>query len=297
MKKVFGKLVLKAKKYSPELLMVAGTASIIGGTYMCCKATLQLDGTLDKSRKLLKDIDDVINHPNYDIAVESGADIYKKEDADKDRMMVKIRAGIDIAKLYAPGAGLLIFGISCYLGSYNILKTRNIALIGAYNVLQDTFTKYRNNVVEELGVEKDRDFRYGIKREKVETEVDDNGKIKKVKTEVEIANTYSAFSRIFDEHNDNWVRDSYSNKQFLICKQNFMNDLLHSRGHVFLNDVYDELGYPRTKEGAVVGWVMGNKDNYIDFGLLNSSAEDFFNGTNNSVIIDFNVDGIIYDMI
>ena len=58
------------------------------------------------------------------------------------------------------------------------------------------------------------------------------------------------------------------------------------------------LGLERSSAGQVVGWVMNNDgDNYIDFGMFEASSSRFVNGTERSVLLDFNVDGVIYDKI
>ena len=91
---------------------------------------------------------------------------------------------------------------------------------------------------------------------------------------------------------------------YLRHQQNYANELLRSRGYVFLNDVYDMLGIRRTKAGQIVGWVYDEKnpniDNYIDFGIYNvhyEGARDFVNGFECSILLDFNVDGPIIDLI
>jgi hypothetical protein len=81
-----------------------------------------------------------------------------------------------------------------------------------------------------------------------------------------------------------------------------MNDLLISRGHMFLNEVYDALGLERTKAGSVVGWIISHDgDNYVDFGIFTDKDarqyRDFVNGRSNAILLDFNVDGVIYDKI
>ena len=60
------------------------------------------------------------------------------------------------------------------------------------------------------------------------------------------------------------------------------------------------LGIPRSQAGAVVGWVLGEGDDYIDFGMFdgnNMATRDFVNGYERSILLDFNVDGVIYDLI
>ena len=100
--------------------------------------------------------------------------------------------------------------------------------------------------------------------------------------------TYSKYARIFDENNVNWSKDQKANLMFLKCQQTYATDLLRKKGTVFLNEVYEMLGLPRSQEGCVVGWHYDEKkpigDNYIDFDLFNVSVL-------NMIAIDFNVDG------
>lgn len=61
------------------------------------------------------------------------------------------------------------------------------------------------------------------------------------------------------------------------------------------------LGIARTNAGQVVGWIYCEKnpvgDNYVDFGIYNLQNEGFVNGNERSILLDFNVDGIILDKI
>lgn len=110
----------------------------------------------------------------------------------------------------------------------------------------------------------------------------------------------SQYARIFDDSCVAWTKDPEYNMHFLKVQQDYCNDLLKSKGHLFLNEVYDMLGIPRTKAGAVVGWVYDEKnpigDNFVDFGIFDTNDErnfDFINGFKNTAILDFNVDGNI----
>ena len=111
-----------------------------------------------------------------------------------------------------------------------------------------------------------------------------------MKVKVEPAPIYTF---IFDEVSNAWVDAFESNRFFLLHQQEYMNQKLKANGHVFLNEVLDALGLPRTQNGQVVGWVSdGNGDNYIDFGL-NSDHK----GVNGAIVLNFNVDGYILDKI
>ena len=119
----------------------------------------------------------------------------------------------------------------------------------------------------------------------------------------------SEYARVFDGGCNSWMKISEYNKLFLQSKQNCCNDLLKSRanssmsktGYLFLNEVYDMLGFPRTKAGEIVGWVYNEEnpigDNLVDFGLNDERNSDFINGFKNTAILDFNVDGNILDYI
>lgn len=125
---------------------------------------------------------------------------------------------------------------------------------------------------------------------------------KTIETEVKEVPEHSIYARFFDESSPAWTKDAEYNLMFLRQQQMYANDLLKSRGHLFLNEVYDMLGIPRTKAGAVIGWVYDENntkgDNYVDFGIFDLSNERnraFVNGYEKTVLIDPNVDGNIVE--
>lgn len=111
----------------------------------------------------------------------------------------------------------------------------------------------------------------------------------------------SIYARFFDESCCTWSKDQEYNTMFLRQQQVYANDLLKLKGHLFLNEVYDMLGLPKSKAGQVVGWVYNVEnpigDNYIDFGLYDENNSKFVNGYERSILLDFNVDGCILDKI
>ena len=113
--------------------------------------------------------------------------------------------------------------------------------------------------------------------------------------------TFSEYGRIFDERNPNWMKDPEYNNIFIRQQQAYANDLLKFRGYLFLNEVYDMLGFPRSKAGQCVGWVYDEKnpvgDNYVDFNLLMKCNHNFINGYEKSPLLDFNVDGCILEFV
>ena len=101
----------------------------------------------------------------------------------------------------------------------------------------------------------------------------------------------------FDENSASWDRSRDMNVFFLKFTQDYFNDLLKLRGHLFLNEVYDRLGIPRRALGQCVGWIYDennpNGDNFVDLDIFNERN----NNDENVFILDPNVDGYILDKI
>ena len=184
------------------------------------------------------------------------------------------------------------------------MKARQVALIAAYTGLQNAYDAYRRRVLaEEDGEERDLYYRTGRRKEKIAvTSTDENGKETTKNEIVDIfgdSHEYSQYARYFDESSKQWQNEHEYNLTYLLHQQAYANDKLHAVGHVFLNEVYDMLGFPHTQAGQVVGWVEGNGDDFIDFGIFEGKvpSRKFVNGYENTILLDFNVDGVIIDKI
>lgn len=77
--------------------------------------------------------------------------------------------------------------------------------------------------------------------------------------------TDSDVNRQFDESNPNWRSNRQFNKMFIDAQEQYMNHRLKRDGFVFLNDVYDALGFPRTALGQILGWVVNAEPSFVDF--------------------------------
>lgn len=287
-----GNLTLLAKKHSPEVLLGVGIAGGITAAVMACKATTKMVEVKD-------------NH-NHDLAVVVHGTQDEKE-LKKAKAHIYSNTVKETIKLYAPSVGVGVASVACILGSYGIIHKRNVALAAAYSVINERFTGYRSRVRDEFGDEKDKELYFGTHKEVIEVEQEGkNGKKKKVKETVNVGNPYemSQYAVCFDESSKNWENDPFYNKMFLTNMQNLANDKLRLNGHLFLNEVYDMLGIPRTPDGCVTGWVYmpgdESRDNYVDFGIFNIYNEahrDFVNGYESRIWLDFNVDGYIQPLI
>lgn len=298
MGRTISKVGFKIRKKSPELLLVAGFVAGAVGVVSACRATLKVDDILAEAKKNAENVHKMAENPE----VESE---YTEQDCKRAIAVNYAQTGLRLAKLYAPAITMGAVSVGCILASNNIMKKRNAALAAAYATVEKGFKEYRNRVVERYGDEAEREIRYGVDAKEVEeTTIDENGE---EKTETKTVNVTdvdaSPFARFFDAANPNWQKDPEYNMMFLKAEQSHANDLLKRDGYLFLNDVYKALGLEPSKAGQVIGWIYDENnpvgDNFVDFGIFNGDSEAtrrFVNGYENTILLDFNVDGNIWDM-
>lgn len=217
------------------------------------------------------------------------------DSSDKVVTQVYIHTAKEMVVHYGPAVSVGLLGLTAILVSNGILERRNAALVAAYQTVSTAFGEYRRRVQEEIGEERERDVYLGIRKEEVKDE--ETHEVKSEHTIETDPNKISPYAKFFDEYNQYWMKTPEYNLLFLRQKQSYFNDLLYARGHVFLNEVYKELGIPETQAGAIVGWTIDPEgDNYVDFGIYelhSQEARDFVNGYEKSIRLDFNVNGPI----
>ena len=287
------------QKHSPEILAGVGVVGTVASAVMACKATLKLNDILDECKETRDKIKEVAENPRYEKE-------YSPEDAKKDLTVNYTQTAVKIAKLYTPAVILGSASLGCLLASNDILRKRNAALSAAYMTVDKSFKEYRQRVADRFGEEVEKEIRYNIKAQAIESVIaNEDGSETVVVEEGKVMdpNLYSDYARFFDEFNPNWQNDPEYNLMFLKAQQQYANDLLKARGRLFLNEVYDMLGIERTKAGQVVGWTYNMKnptgDNFVDFGIYDMSKERvraFVNGCEPSILLDFNVDGNVWDL-
>lgn len=291
------RFALKAKKHSPELLVVAGVVAFGATIVSACVATTKIDEIKENAKKKIDEI-----HTDMDAGEVEGVE-YTQEDGKRDLTITYAKTGLQFVKLYAPTAALATFSMGCLLTSNHILRTRGLAFAAAYATVDQGFKEYRGRVIERFGKELDRELKHDIKTKEVEeVVVNEDGSEQVVTKTIETANVneHSDFARFYDEGCLGWEKDPEHNLMFLKHQQNYANELLQAQTYLFLNDVYEMLGIPKTSAGQVVGWVYDEEhpigDNYVDFGIYdlhNERKRAFVNGYERNILLDFNVDGNI----
>ena len=290
---VASKTVMKLKKHSPEILVVAGIAGTVVSAVLACKATTKVAEILDETKGTLDTI-----HEGMETGAINGQE-YTTEDGKKDTVVVYAQTGMKLANLYGPAIILGTLSITSILASNNILRKRNVALGAAYAAIDKSFKEYRGRVIERFGEQVDTELKYGIKAKKFEEiEVDpETGKEKKVKKTVMVAdpNLQSDYAVYFDSKSRNYETNPDYNRMFLKAQQAFANDKLQTRGHLFLNEVLDDLDLPRTPAGQIVGWTKDGPDGYVNFRIVEVERETEDGRHEPALLLDFNVEGNIWE--
>lgn len=299
------KVGFQAKKHSPEILVGVGVVGVVGSCVLACFATTKISGVLEKT----KEKTDMIHQGVKDgkVIVQDGSEqSYSEEEGKKDLTIIYAKTGLELVKLYTPAVLLGAASLSCILASNNILNKRNAALAAAYATVDSNFKDYRNRLIDRFGKELDRELRYDIKATEVEEIIThEDGTEEVVKTTIEIPNAdfKSEYARCFDETCTCWTRSAEHNLTFVNNVQSWANRKLREEGFLFLNEVYEALGFQKSKAGQVVGWIYDeenpNGENYVNFfiyDLHDKNKRRFVNGYEKSIWLDFNVDGNIWEL-
>lgn len=276
-----GRAGLVLSKHAPTILTAAGTAGFIGTTILASKATLKVEETISEETALL-------------VKVHEAHEAGKLEDKDAlhDKVILYTRMTTKLAKLYAPALILGAASIVSLATGHGIMLKRNASLAAAYAAVDQAFKTYKKKVESKFGKD-------AVIDALISTTEEDLTKDEMTLEAISAIDGVSPYGVIFDETNNNWSADEDLSMLHLKCQQQYANDILQTRGHIFLNEVYKMLGFPHTPAGAVTGWVKGNGDDFVDFNIFEGTfeGEDEKGRTVTKWALDFNVDGVMYDKI
>ena len=308
-------LGLKLKAASPEILIGVGVVGIIGGTVYACYKTTKLKDIVEEDKETRNELKTSYEEikTSEDVDLEEAEKAYRK-----DLTHSYISTAGKVVKLYAGPVIVCTISISCLLYSHVILRRRILGLAAAYTTINESYKKYRQNVVDRYGEDIDRELRFGSTKMKLKdvdpdaiTEDNKKNKVDVIEENPQTNKTsdicgYSDYARFFEDGCNGWEKSAEWNLAFLKGVQAKFNDILHTRGYVFLNEIYDWLGIPMSEAGQVVGWLDPKiypeceGDGVIDFGIYDiykQKSIDFVNGYERTLLMDFNVDGYIYDKV
>lgn len=288
---VASKVGFVAKKYSPEILLVAGICGTVTGVVVACKATKKAALVTEELKKRRDSIQEALNRK------KNG---YEEKNARRDTFLAYKRALWGYIRVYAPAAAIIFASCGCHVGHYSILKKREAAVAAALASTSAAFAEYRNRVSEQVGEEVEQNIYHDVHKPTEEEAAKMTEEGDGVDTSKYVVSSPRGTDRCFDELNPMWVRSPIDNQNFLHQTQAYCNEQLRRHGHIFLNEVYDALHIPRIPEGQILGWIYGkDRDdlhNFVDFGvwsIKDEARESFVRGREASVWLTFNYDGDI----
>jgi hypothetical protein len=293
---------LKLKKHSPEILVVSGIIGFVGTAVMAYKAAPKVNEILEDAKENIEAIHKVVENP------PEGKE-YTEEDKKQALTVTYAKTGLELVKVCAPMVAVGTLSTVSILAGHNILRKRYVATAAAYTVLDRNFKDYRGRVIERFGEKLDKELRFNIKTKEIEEIVtNEDGSESVVKTTVEEIdpNTVGDYVRFFDEWCTGYEKNNPDyNLMFLKHTLNYANEKLQAQGHLFMNEVLDMLGMPRTPVGSVVGWIYNPEDptidSYVSFGDIfdttNPNKREFVNGREPAIMLQFNCDGPIFEKI
>lgn len=284
-----GRTILRSKKNSPTVFFVGGTIGAVGATVLACRATIKAQPIVAEIKYKLED-----NRIDQDRLETLGR--HDRREYTKDRAYLVAQSVGRLAKPYAPALIVGTVSIAALTGSHISLKRRNTAVVAALGLATKALEEYRDRVAGAIGVDQEAGLYYGVEGEY--TLDDEDPRAVYLNNAKRTREPLMAYRRFFDEWTPYWDKNPEYNRTFLLLQQNHVNNILLNRGHVFLNEVYDKLGFERVPEGQIIGWVY-DRDNptHISFGLDLLENSPFMKGIERSAWLHFNVDGVIYDLI
>ena len=294
------KAMFKVKKHSPEILMVAGTVSIIAGTVVACKSTLKIPAMIEEADKTLEMI-----HGAQDGTIKLKEDaVYTEDDAARDITIVYVQTAVKVLKVYAPAIILIGGGLGCMISSHIIMRKRYSAAVAAYAAVTKAFEEYKARVAERFGDDVQKEIETGIKAIDISAK-DKDGNDVTVKGEQHDDKVDDPYSFLFDENNapGTWEKDPELNRITLLQAQRSCMKKLKTRGYLFLNEALDSIGMRGTQIGQFAGWIYDpenpNIDSFIDFGIYSNDPikQAFLDGYEPNIWLHFNCDGSIIDKI
>ena len=284
------------KKNSPEILVGAGIATLIGSL------VYTVIGTLDTGVEVTNAVCELDKVENDDSLME--------EERRKKKHGIYIHTGLNIARNYAPAVTLATVSAGCLIGSNAIMRRRAFSIAAAYSALDATFSDYRTRVIDEYGEDVDKKMRYGLTTKEVEVEQvdEETGEVVKTTstvTEADESATTVWYKRQYElsdgtvVDNPNWQPDKGLNTTFVLAQIAWFNGRLSRGEHVWQDDIYKELGIPvdgYRQEAHVLGWTPDkNGEKYIKCRLYNDEESgDFISNDDGDILLSFNPDGILY---
>nr|DAY44707.1 MAG TPA: hypothetical protein [Caudoviricetes sp.] len=286
----------RVSKHAPTILSVGASIGVVATSALAWRAGRTFEDVEYRNYERIK-------------ACQDRADEIPDEQVPAIERKNRLAFALDAARHIAP---MMIVGgttIALIYFSNSISRKRMAALSAAYFAVQNAFDNYKAKMTETLGKETvDKIMapklpNIGKTAEEILSNDDRNDAADVTDAVLAMVRDCSPYARVISETSSTaWDPNEDYTLMNLTEIQAWANRRLEKKGHLFLNEVFDQLGLSRMKEGAIVGWLKkGEGDGYVSFGDIEGSVyrvpDSEHKSIHSNVILDFNVDGVIWDKI
>ena len=286
----------RVSKHAPTILSVGASIGVVATSALAWQAGRTFEDVEYRNFERVKDCQD-------------RADEIPDEDVPKIERKNRMLFALDAARHIAPTVIIGGTTIALIYFSNSISRKRMAALSAAYFTLQNAFDNYKKKMVDTLGKETVDKIvapklpNAGKTAEEILAGDDSDNAADVTDAVLSMVRECSQYARAITEWSSTaWDPNEDYTTMNLTEIQAWANRRLQKKGHLFLNEVLDQLGLSRTREGSIVGWLKdGDGDGYVSFGDIEGSiyrVPDYERkAIHSNVIVDFNVDGVIWDKI
>lgn len=308
LKRGVGKTLFKLDKNKPQLLVGTGVVLMVGGFIWAIVNARKIDEVIAEGENAVNDIQDKITEAKFDVKTDENEKTTAISILEKDLRKAKVNNITRMGVLMGIPCLMFAGGLSLTIGGHILLVRRFGELSTAFAWLQQSYERYRQMNIAEHGEECDKRYRYGI-TDQVEVETpgtDDNGNEQNVKCLVPVTgrDPASMYTFIFSpETSRRCPKDPVSTISYLRSQEKYWNMWMQANNRpVTLYMIIEELGIeidtnnPANDYILIVGWrPNGDGDNHIDFGIMRAVNKPTLDMIENSVMLNFNCDGNIYE--
>ena len=290
------------KQYAPEIMIGASILTGAAALYFTVRGTMKIGEILDDHEERVEPIKEDMDA--LFLKEETSEDEIKSYKKELVKEYAKTTGKIALA--YAPAMGLAASSAILNISAHGIMRKRVATALAALESVSGAFEAYRQRVKDRYGEEVEREILTGKHTEKVAVEeLDKKGNKKMVDKKMDFVDeNLSPYARYFDNKNEEFFSTLNNdgsgrmyNEEFLTSQETVADLRLRTNGYIFLNDVYKALGFEQTPEGQLVGWRNNTEsgDGCVKFNI--TKVVEGINENDDVWLLDFNVDGVIFDKI
>lgn len=255
-----GKAGLAVKKYSPAIMTGTGVVGLVATSYFAYKAAprvAEIVDDMEEARKLQERYLELKSVGTDRLTDDEVVELVEMEQEAGGRPQFNRLGYIrDLLGAVALPVATGVVSISAMLFSYRILTGRVTSLTGAVATLVAEKAERDRHMRDVLTDEEYERATSKVYEKEMEVE-DEDGSTKVIKGKAR--RTEKSLDGAWFSDSAEFARDDHAyNVRWIEVAEQTLEARLSRRGYIMLNEVYDELGLERTKEGQILGWSVGD---------------------------------------